>query len=69
MSQTVLDAEVLSTNLLTVVLRQCVPPLCNHPGNTHIQTNTTLQRALISYETGFFVSFTALALSTCNVGT
>jgi len=49
--------------------RQCVPPLCAYPGNTHVQSNTALQRALTAYETGFFASFTALALSTYNVGT
>jgi len=33
------------------------------------KVKTALHGALTYYETGFFASFTALALSTCNVGT
>ena len=68
-SETALNPTVSSTNLLTVLIRQCVPLLCDHPGNTRVQRNTALQSASTAYETGFFASFTALALSTYNVGT
>ena len=52
------------------LLRQCVPHLCDNPGNTHVQSNTALRRSSTAYYTPpFSAIFTALALSTNNVGT
>ena len=50
-SQTTLDPTVSSTNLPTVLHHKCVPPLCDHPVNTHVQSSTTLQCASTAYET------------------
>ena len=61
-SQSALDPTILSTNLLTDLLRQCFPPLCDHPGNTHVQSSSKQQFTSTAYETGFLASFTALAL-------
>jgi len=66
-SQTALDPTVSSANLLTVLLHQCVPLPCDHPGNTHVQSNTAPQHASTAYGIGFSWGFTALALSTYNV--
>jgi hypothetical protein len=49
-SQTALDPTVSSTILLTILLRQCVPPPCDHSGNTHVQNYNAFQRASTSYE-------------------